>query len=360
MRTVLDEIIKEDDVSPLHIGKKCQCNACRLKMDSMPDFEFLLDESSVDEGSYSCEPGKFPRDYFYVTRWQGRYTTSGRKKLPKDNDVKILGRGRKKVLFPEIEKALFLYKKKSIQAGDPNFSTKIPDNIGQIYPELDLTVDLFYNNNNELTAEQIQKSLYRHIRENRIPEYVGCKKGFVIMYDVGINEYQKIENQFNASLTDLFNQTGIKLPLENNKENMSKFFFLVYFVFPDQLEQVINEKENKKFVLWIRDASNNLDDIIPLKKMPNPENTRTGNKVNRDNETQWKEEKNELKCILTKTLNYLQYNAPFEDRIHSVIPLTDGETVKSIKEEPDVNPNALALNDDIVPRIGIILSELGY
>jgi hypothetical protein len=29
-------------------------------------------------------------------------------------------------------------------------------------------------------------------------------------------------------------------------------------------------------------------------------------------------------------------------------------------EELDVNPNALALNDDIVPRMGIILSELGY
>jgi hypothetical protein len=40
-----------------------------------------------------------------------------------------------------------------------------------------------------------------------------------------------------------------------------------------------------------------------------------------------------------------------------VIPPTDGVTVKSI-DEALVNPNALALNDDIVPRIGIILREL--
>jgi hypothetical protein len=49
--------------------------------------------------------------------------------------------------------------------------------------------------------------------------------------------------------------------------------------------------------------------------------------------------------------------APFEDRLHSVIPLTDGVTVKSIVEAL-VNPNAFALKDDKVPRIGIILSEL--
>jgi hypothetical protein len=51
-------------------------------------------------------------------------------------------------------------------------------------------------------------------------------------------------------------------------------------------------------------------------------------------------------------------NAPFDAKLHSVKLLTDGETVKSI-EEPDVNPNALALNDDIVPRMGIILSKFG-
>jgi hypothetical protein len=49
--------------------------------------------------------------------------------------------------------------------------------------------------------------------------------------------------------------------------------------------------------------------------------------------------------------------APFEDKLHSVTPLTDGVTVKSIVPAL-VNPNALALNDDIVPRIGIILSKL--
>ena len=51
-------------------------------------------------------------------------------------------------------------------------------------------------------------------------------------------------------------------------------------------------------------------------------------------------------------------NAPFADKLQSVKLLTDGETVKSIAEL-DVNPNALALKDDIVPSIGIILSELG-
>jgi hypothetical protein len=40
-----------------------------------------------------------------------------------------------------------------------------------------------------------------------------------------------------------------------------------------------------------------------------------------------------------------------------VIPPTDGVTVKSTVALL-VNPNAFALNDDIVPRIGIILSEL--
>jgi hypothetical protein len=40
-----------------------------------------------------------------------------------------------------------------------------------------------------------------------------------------------------------------------------------------------------------------------------------------------------------------------------VIPLTDGVTVKSIVPAL-VNPNAFALNDEIVPRIGIILSKL--
>jgi hypothetical protein len=46
-------------------------------------------------------------------------------------------------------------------------------------------------------------------------------------------------------------------------------------------------------------------------------------------------------------------NAPFDAKLHSVKLLTDGETVKSTRD-PVVNPNALALNDDSIPSIGIM------
>jgi hypothetical protein len=245
MHTVLDEILVEGTYlnSESHLGNGgCRCETCKSTNDSETDLEIILNELNIKKIEHSCEPGRFPRNRFGVIEWGKRDTPLKRRNLPKDNDIKIIGRARKRVLFNEIEKPLLEYRNLSIKSNNPNFSTRLPINIAQFFPEVDLTIDLFYNRS-DLNKNQLLKESVAHIRQNRIPEYTGCSKGYSVMLNVSIVDYQKIEAQYNASLSELFRKTGIQLPLEKNKEDISKFFFLVYFVFPDELEKYLISPE---------------------------------------------------------------------------------------------------------------------
>ena len=286
----------------------------------------------------SCQPGLFQKGVLNVIEWGQRVKYPGKRNIPKEaGSLAILTRGR--IRLP-IQKAKWLFNKvRELKQAVPEnkIIDQLPTNIDKILPFVDVQVELFYrqwDTNLTMTQTEIKQGFHGYLLGRHKEELPNCSKQMFVFAWFPVTAYKDIEkNLLGVPISSLFSKAKVTLPPELHKaEDYRRFLLLVYVSFPDQLKIEKPIDNDRIFIDLLKDTLlNHLEDIFPITSLPNPNNNRVIEIMNRDREEVRVNEKiPQLKCVLSKILAHLEKKVSFDDVYVDTVPNRKGQGFRAV------------------------------
>lgn len=197
-------------------------------------------KSPYTEKQLSCEPGKFKRGRMRVVTWKGR-TVPGRRRIPKHIKLAILARGRIRVPTTNVQWLIELHKDQSTadERQKEDWVERLPQNFNSIFPEVDVTTELFINNHG-LTDAEASTNFHQYLLKRHQENLSKCKRHLFFAFRPWSKKL--IEGGLATDLTRLYKKAGVPLPKKMQSSDKKKYFLLVYISFPNEIIKHLEPK----------------------------------------------------------------------------------------------------------------------
>ncbi|WP_299488021.1 hypothetical protein [Acaryochloris sp. IP29b_bin.137] len=214
----------------------------------------------------SCEPGRFKRGKLDVV-WWGKRVTPGKRRIPKHLKLAILSRGRIRLPIKNIKWIIDKQKKKV------DWVCRIPDNLGELLPEVDVTIELF-TVRKTLSFKEVNSIFLQYLVQRHNQELRNCHKLFLLNWRSAFLK-SKVETQLKVKLDELFKRAKVPFPEGMSEADKRIFVLLVYVSFPDKLELYLKDKktEDKELndlLLQAKHKTTHKTLLCLIKKLLNP------------------------------------------------------------------------------------------
>jgi hypothetical protein len=169
--------------------------------------------------------------------WKDR-TSPGKRKIPKHLKLAILSRGRVRLPLERVKWLLDANK-------NLPWVQRLPNNLREILPEVDVTVELFMRQQ-LLSREEISSVLQSYLTQRHQKELPGCH--YFAGYWVWAEDATPVETALGVSLTMLFQRPNAPVPQRMRSQDKRQFIFLAYISFHSALERLLLPPKKPKVV----------------------------------------------------------------------------------------------------------------
>ena len=229
------------------------------------DLDATLQVFEQPSSATSCEPGKFKSGVLRTVRWKNR-TTPGKRYVPKNLKFAIISRGRIKLPFKNIGWLL------DEGRGKVEWVEQLPNNINQLFPEVDVTIELWMAIRGKATPANVSKTFSGWLNL-RLNELTNC--GYLLAQRYLASKKALAESRlelkkFGLDLDSLYEVAHVPesgVPSREDSKLVETFLLQIYITFPKSLKSALkppkknNKNDDKKRSL--RDIQRNRERARP-------------------------------------------------------------------------------------------------